>query len=122
MTAEEVNYIISYFSNLIDRREAIALSHHFYSAEVKSAPDNSSKRDWLIKKEKMTDDPEILKLLDAGYEQLRLSAAENVLKNHPGKVFFNCCKICGKLARTPRAKQCRFCGHDWLKTIRCPRF
>ncbi|HEX8020516.1 hypothetical protein [Mucilaginibacter sp.] len=112
MTAEEVSYIIWYFSDLIDSREAIALSHYNFSDEYKTGPDSKARR-WLIKKGKITEDPEILRLLDNGYVQLRLSAAENVLKNHPGKVFFNRCKICGKLARTPRAKQCRFCGHDW---------
>jgi hypothetical protein len=27
--------------------------------------------------------------------------------------IINTCPQCGQLARTPLAKQCRHCGHDW---------
>lgn len=29
------------------------------------------------------------------------------------KVFLNNCPKCDKLARTPYAKQCRYCGYNW---------
>lgn len=39
--------------------------------------------------------------------------AEMLLKEYSNEVFLNKCPGCGKLARTPKAKQCRFCLHDW---------
>lgn len=39
--------------------------------------------------------------------------AELILKDYSNEVFLNNCRKCGKLARTPFAKQCRYCGHDW---------
>ncbi|MDB5148568.1 MAG: uncharacterized protein JWQ57_2588 [Mucilaginibacter sp.] len=110
MTSEEIDYIITHLSNLISEPELIALKHHFYADSVK---ESDLRKKWYLERKMITEDPEILKLLDDGYEQLRSRAAENALKSHPGEVFFNRCKICGKPARTPFAKQCRFCGHDW---------
>lgn len=111
MTSEEIDYIITHFSNLISEPELIALNHHLHADSIK---ENDSRKRWYLERKMITEDPEVLKLLDNGYEQLRSRAAENVLKNHQGKVvLFNRCKICGKPARTPFARQCRFCGHDW---------
>jgi hypothetical protein len=110
MTTEEVDYIINHFNNLISEPERIAMKHHFYADEIDGS---SLRKRWYLERKWITEDLEILKLLDGGYEQLRLRAAENALKNHPDKVYFNRCEICGKVARTPLARQCRFCGHDW---------
>jgi hypothetical protein len=110
MTSEEIDYIVTHLTHLISEPERIALKHHFYADHIK---ESDLRKRWYLERKMITEDPEILKLLDDGYEQLRLRAAENVLKNHPGTVLFNRCEICGKPARTPLARQCRFCGHDW---------
>lgn len=39
--------------------------------------------------------------------------AEIILRDYSDKVFLNNCPKCGKLARTPKAKQCRFCEYNW---------
>jgi len=41
------------------------------------------------------------------------SLAALIIDKHSKKVFFNYCMDCGRLARTPQAKQCRYCGLDW---------
>jgi len=44
-------------------------------------------------------------------ERKRLAA---IIKNtFNDKVFWNLCPKCKKLARTPKAKQCRYCKFDW---------
>lgn len=47
-----------------------------------------------------------------GREKLELAIAGRLLEHHESEVINNCPK-CEKLTRTPFAKQCRFCGHDW---------
>jgi len=64
-------------------------------------------RQWGIK------DKEILDLLDNGYEEFKRISADKILKEHKDNVFINNCPKCGRLARTPLAKQCRKCGHNW---------
>ena len=110
MRPEEIDYIITHFSNLVSEPERIAMHHHFYADKFE---DDGLKGKRYLEMKMITEDPEILKLLDDGIEQLRIRAAANALKNHPEQVFFNRCRICNKLARTPKARQCRFCGYDW---------
>lgn len=46
-------------------------------------------------------------------ETEEIKIAELILKDFKDMVFINNCSKCGRLARTPKAKQCRHCGHDW---------
>ncbi|CAL2089686.1 conserved protein of unknown function [Tenacibaculum sp. 190524A02b] len=39
--------------------------------------------------------------------------AKVILNNYSDKIFLNNCLKCGKLARTPKAKQCQFCFYSW---------
>ena len=46
-------------------------------------------------------------------ETENLKIAEVIMHDFRDKIFLNYCPNCGKLARTPNAKQCRFCCNDW---------
>jgi rRNA maturation endonuclease Nob1 len=50
--------------------------------------------------------------LDPSIEEFRINVAKRVLSDNP-QFKFNNCPNCGKLARTPEAKQCSHCGHSW---------
>lgn len=39
--------------------------------------------------------------------------ATMLLVKYKDKIVLNKCPKCGKIARTPKAKQCRFCQYDW---------
>jgi hypothetical protein len=39
--------------------------------------------------------------------------AQKIYDEHGGDALLNNCPNCQRLARTSRAKQCRYCGHDW---------
>jgi formylmethanofuran dehydrogenase subunit E len=56
---------------------------------------------------------EIRRLMADGEEKFKLSWVKRILQTQADKIVFNRCKICGGLARTPQAKQCRFCGNQW---------
>jgi hypothetical protein len=51
------------------------------------------------------------------YDKLEQKVAERMVQQNPSKVFFNNCPKCNKLARTPFARQCRYCGHSWRDRI-----
>jgi hypothetical protein len=51
-------------------------------------------------------------LVELGKERLEIRIAERLLKDS-GDTIINNCPKCGKLTRTPKAKQCRHCKHDW---------
>jgi hypothetical protein len=50
-------------------------------------------------------------------EEFVLDVAKRIMAETPEKVFFNNCPRCNRLARTPKAKQCRYCGHSWRESI-----
>lgn len=59
-------------------------------------------------------EPEVLKLIENGVIVFYERVATRILKEHREKIFINNCKNCGKLTRSPQAKQCRHCGYKWF--------
>ncbi|WP_137904044.1 hypothetical protein [Chryseobacterium sp. 2VB] len=110
MDRETIDYIIRYFSKLMTKDEALALNHHMYT--LKSS-ENTRMRNIMIERGWINSDPEVIQLLEHGYEVFEQNVVTRIMKETPEKVFFNNCPKCHKLARTPRAKQCRYCGYNW---------
>ena len=114
MDKETAEYIFKYFFNLLPEKEKLAWKH--YSSISKLEDNNNPKALEFYKKNGwITDDKEVLDLLKLGYDNFEINSAEKIIENYPEKVFLNECPKCKKLARTPNAKQCRFCGFDWHK-------
>jgi len=110
MDQETTDYIIRYFSNLMTDKEKLALKHQ--TSTLKSA-ENPKFRNIMLQKGWISSNPEITKLLDNGYETFEQNIVRRIMAETPEKVFLNNCPKCDKLARTPYAKQCRYCGYNW---------
>lgn len=110
MDKETARYIKNYFSRLMTDDERLALKYHMYTYKTEDNPAMrklASDRGWISER------PEIREFLKGGYEEFELNLARRILKEMPEKVFLNNCPKCYKLARTPFARQCRYCGHNW---------
>lgn len=46
-------------------------------------------------------------------KKIKEDIAKIMITDYSDKIILNNCPTCKKLARTPKAKQCRFCGFDW---------
>lgn len=110
MDKETVNYIINYFSKLMTDDEKAALKYHIL---MYKSSDNPKMRDVMSKKGWINSSPEIINFLKDGYEEFELNVVKRIMSETPEKVFFNNCPKCNKLARTPNAKQCRYCTYSW---------
>jgi len=64
----------------------------------------------------LSDDPVVLQLAGGGWGLFVERTAQRILTENGERVFLNFCPRCAALARTPTARQCRFCGHDWHAT------
>lgn len=104
-------YIIIYFHHLLTEQERTAYKHQITTEKAENSKSEQFRK--MLMTKWGTEDPDILSLLEDGYDQFKHRVAERILRDEPEKVFINNCPKCGKLARTPKAKQCRFCGHDW---------
>ncbi|QXU50005.1 hypothetical protein KYG33_02875 [Chryseobacterium sp. D764] len=114
MDQETTNYIINYFSELMTKHEKLALKHQISSFK---SNENPKFRKIMIEKNWISSDPKITNLLENGYEVFKQNIITRIMTETPEKVFFNNCPKCNKLARTPYAKQCRYCGYSWHHLI-----
>ena len=48
-----------------------------------------------------------------GRDAFRRRVSERVLHDHNHEIVVQRCPECQRIVRTPRAKQCLWCGHDW---------
>jgi len=76
--------------------------------------DNDDKM--LAAKKKMgwiSNDHRVFKMLANGYDEFKHSVASRIYSQHRDELTLNLCPKCGKIAKTPKAKQCRICFYDW---------
>jgi hypothetical protein len=112
MDKETAKYIITYFFNLLSDKEKFAWKHQSSILKLEDN-DNPNLLEMYKRKGWITNDKEVLDLLIFGNDQFELNTAKRVLEKYPDKIFLNKCPKCNKLARTPNAKQCRFCDYNW---------
>lgn len=95
-------------------REKLALKSHMFTYKTS---DNPEMKKVLTEKNWISSDSEIISLLQNGYDEFELKIVQRIMAETPEKVFFNNCPQCNKLARTPYAKQCRYCGYNWHNLV-----
>jgi hypothetical protein len=116
MNNELARYIVTYFTELLTQKEKLGLKHlrSKYKIEHSNHRDNIDLRVQAYKRIGwITEDKDVLELVSGGEDELDRKIAARILAEHSDKVFINNCPSCGRLARTPFARQCRHCGHSW---------
>ena len=103
---------MEYYSQFFTETERLAVRHHTSTLKL-ADNDNPNAKKAYEHKGWLTSNKEALELLKDGYECFALKTANRILEDNCEEVVINNCQKCGKLARTPTAKQCRHCGHDW---------
>jgi hypothetical protein len=101
---QKLQYVFRYFFYLTNRHERLAYTN--LGLKAKNVGSNAHVK-------QLSNDPQVLLLEAGGLEEFQARTARRIMADHADKVFFNYCPACNALARTPRARQCRFCGHDW---------
>ena len=114
---EVERYVLTWHHYFMSPTEKSAQNHLFATmkatmgrsdvAAQEEARQSSLSNRWL------SNDPEVLRLTSEGYESFVKRVAARILCEYADKLTFNRCPRCQGLARTPTARQCRFCGHDW---------
>lgn len=113
MDKDLVEYLVIYYSELLSGKEKLLIKHA--KSHLKLSPETlgefMKEINWVDNLTDtsifFTDDP--LRITNENFD---LIIAKNILEKHKDKIFLNFCPVCGRLTRTPRAKQCRN-GHDW---------
>ncbi|WP_294293407.1 hypothetical protein [uncultured Chryseobacterium sp.] len=110
MDQETAKYIIRYFGHLMTDDENAALKYQMY---MYKSSDNEKQRKIMTERGWIRQTAETDNLLRKGYEEFEINIAKRIAEQTREEIFFNDCLECGKLARTPSAKQCRYCELNW---------
>lgn len=118
MDKHEALYVVRYFGRLMSEQERRAHRHLAATSKLTHgrsdvSAQNEAKSSPMPLREWLSEDPEVLRLASHELDALLLQTAERIVRDHPDKIVFNKCPRCGAVAKTPKAKQCRFCRHDW---------
>lgn len=117
LNREVAHYIVRFHLHLMTDAERRARGHLFATMKATMGrSDTAAQREAHNSKLKfpgLSSEPDVLRLASDGYEAFEMRAAKRILQDSGDKVLLNCCPRCGQVARTPTAKQCRWCGYDW---------
>ncbi|WP_129717202.1 hypothetical protein [Pedobacter sp. SYP-B3415] len=114
MEQETASYVLAHYSHLLTLEEQLAKRHFASQIKIGNHSSNLQPLTRLYKRIGwITVDEGALDLVKLGNNAFILKVAERILTEHPDRVVLNVCEKCHKLARTPAARQCRHCGHNW---------
>jgi hypothetical protein len=109
---ELIKYIFDYSGNFFLQSELIANKHLTGLSKAKYGLNTPM---YKIMQEKgfISLDKDVTELTRDGFNAFKIKVATRIYNEHKDKLNLNLCPKCFKIARTPLAKQCRFCFHYW---------
>lgn len=109
--AELDRYVWFHHADLFTHFELAVQSAH--RAEFKAS--HASERMGRVLRERWGagSDAAIAAALAGGWPVFRSSARARVMRDHADEVVVNRCPSCLRVVKTPLARQCLWCGHDW---------
>jgi len=118
MDAQKAGYVLRYYSQLMTTSERLAHRHLIGTAKAThgrtdAVAQREAENSSHPAHELLSNDPKALQLASDGLEAFKVRTAQRILDEHSSGIAFNCCPRCGALARTPKARQCPVCHHDW---------
>ena len=118
MDINEAKYIFAYYGRLMTEHERWAYRHLAGTMKASRRSDASAQaeaKDAPVERfrELLSDDPQILFLARDGFGPFVERTGQRILNEHRDQIVMNRCPRCGGVARTPQARQCRFCKYDW---------
>lgn len=110
------HYMCRYYRHLMTDKERLAHRHLFGTLKATKGRSDMDAQEEARKshlRDLLSDDPAVLDLTREGSEAFLHHTAERILADHADKIHINRCPRCGKVARTPKARQCWSCMFDW---------
>jgi hypothetical protein len=108
------DYVLGHHSHLFDETEGEVL--RAIGLERKAAliqKDNEALASEFRRKWVRVTSPQVALALEAGEETSRRGVRDRLLREHGREIVVNRCPRCHRIVRTPKARQCLWCGHDW---------
>jgi hypothetical protein len=124
---DKASYVFRYYHHLLNTHERMASRHLTATLKATRGRDDAAAQEEATHgpshfRDMLSSDPEVLRLARDGFQAFVMNTAERIMKDHSKEIAFNCCPRCGRVAPTPKARQCRFCRHDWHDRTRTSKF
>lgn len=119
MATDKAWYVFRYYARFMTKEEHLAHRHLVGTAKAMrgmtdvASQTEARKNARPVYRDVLSNDHDVLGLTSEGLDAFVERVAQRILGDHRHEVGFNNCPKCGALARTPKARQCRFCGFDW---------
>jgi hypothetical protein len=118
MDLNRADYVVRYYSAFMTSQEHLAQRHLLATFKITHGRTDDFAQGEASESSKpirdlVSTDPEVKRLAAGGWDAFALRTAERIYREHRDEICFNECPRCGKLAKTPKSKQCRYCHHDW---------
>lgn len=108
---ELTKYIWNHYQHLFSRLEKLGVKAALAEDKANSASSVAMAK--ILRERWGTESSsEIVAALSEGVDVFRLRVRERVMRDCGDKIFINRCQACDRILRTPRAKQCLWCGHS----------
>jgi hypothetical protein len=118
MDTLKAEHVIRYYGHLMTIQDRLARRHLIGTAKAThgrtdAAAQNEVENTSHPARGLLSNDSEVLQMASDGLDAFTMRTAQRILDRHSDEIAFNYCPRCGALAKTPKARQCRFCYHDW---------
>ncbi len=111
---ETAKYISNCYPQFFNEKENIAHRHLNSIFKLDGESENSSRYKVYKRTGRITSDKKALELVKNGETEFFINTANRILKEHKAEIYLNKCLNCGKLAKTPLARMCRYCDEKWF--------
>jgi hypothetical protein len=115
---ELLEYIYNYCGKYFWRKANLN-SIKFDTLIIESAAANILMYKVLTEGGRILSDVNLSELTNDGYDAYKIRIATRIFDEYKDELELNLCPKCNKIARTPEAKQCRFCSHSWRESEIC---
>ena len=109
---ELLDYVFDYCGRYFWKDE-IKAHRHLHALAKSNNGVNTMMYKVFMKEENGMKNKVIMDLISGGFAAFKIKVATRIYNEYQDKLELNICPQCGKITRTPWAKQCRFCFHDW---------
>jgi ribosomal protein L32 len=105
------DYIWHNYQHLMTGAEKLALK--VVLGDQKAASSSLTAMKEAIRQHCGSSEPEVVPLLSSGPDAFRRGVRDRLLHEHVNQISLNRCPNCGRIPRTPEARQCPWCFHSW---------
>jgi len=109
---ELTRYVWNNYASLLTQLERLGEKAIFESEKASFASGNRMV-EMLHSRFSSKDDLDVIAALSEGVEEFRRKVRQRILRDHADQVIINRCPCCASVVRTPRARQCLWCGQSW---------